>query len=93
MITITGLSTNVSENNSSVQACVNITQGSVESSDNSVYAYISTSPSTGFNSAIGMHMTTTVKPIYNSRQHWNSFSALPWLNKVFLFQGIVLRII
>jgi hypothetical protein len=66
VITITGLSTNVSENNGSVQACVNITQGSVESSDNSVYAYISTSPSTGFNSAIGM--TTAVKPPYNSRQ-------------------------
>lgn len=53
VITIMGLTTNVSENNSSVQACVNVTQGSVESRDNSVYAYISTSASTGSNSAIG----------------------------------------
>ncbi len=52
MITITGLTTNVSENNSSVEACVNITQGSVNSSG-SVYAYISTSASIGFNSAVG----------------------------------------
>jgi hypothetical protein len=53
VITIMGLTTNVSENNSSVEACVNITSGSVNSSDNYVYAYISTSPSTGFNSAVG----------------------------------------
>ena len=53
VITIMGLTTNVSENNSSVQACVNVTQGTVESSDNSVYACISTSASTGSNSAIG----------------------------------------
>ena len=48
-----GLTTNVSENNSSVQACVNITRGSVESNDNSVFAYISTSALTGFDSADG----------------------------------------
>ena len=53
MITIIGLTTEVSENNISVQVCVNITQGSVESSDNSVYARISTSASIGFNSAVG----------------------------------------
>ena len=38
-----GISTNVSENNSSVEACVNITHGSVE---RSAFAYISTSEST-----------------------------------------------
>ena len=48
-----GLTTNVSENNSSVQACVNITRGSVESTDNSVFAYISTPALTGFDSADG----------------------------------------
>ena len=52
-----GLTTSVSENNSTVQACVNITQGSVESSDNSVFAYISTSESTGMNSAVGKALT------------------------------------
>ena len=62
VITIMGLTTDVSENNSTVQACVNITRGSVESSDNSVFAYISTSPSTGINSAIGM-ISSTVQPL------------------------------
>ena len=61
VITIMGLTTNVSENNSTVEACVNITHGSVESSDNSVFAFISTSSSTGINSAIGM--TSTVQPL------------------------------
>ena len=48
-----GLTTNVSENNSSVQACVNITRGSIESYNNYVYAYIST---TGSGSAVGKSM-------------------------------------
>ena len=61
VITIMGLTTNASENNNTVEACVNITHGSVESSDNSVFAFISTSPSTGINSAIGM--TSTVQPL------------------------------
>ena len=52
-----GLTTNVSENDSTVQACVNITQGSVDSRDNYVFAYISTSASTGFNSAVGKTIT------------------------------------
>ena len=55
-----GLTTNVSENDSAVQACVNITQGYVNTSHNHdiVFAYISTSESTGFNSAVGKTMTT-----------------------------------
>ena len=50
-----GLTTNVSENDSTVEACVNITQGYVNTSHNHdiVFAYISTSESTGFNSAVG----------------------------------------
>ena len=53
-----GLTTNVSENDSTVQACVNITQGYVDSRDNRdiVFAYISTSESTGFNSAVGKNI-------------------------------------
>ena len=51
-----GLTTNVSENNSTEQACVNITHGTVESSDNSVYAFISTFPSFEINSATGKYV-------------------------------------
>ena len=54
VITIVGLTTSVPENNNSVQACVNITQGSVESS---VLTYISTSTLNEPFSAIGMSVT------------------------------------
>ena len=60
VITIMGLTTNVSENNGSVQACVNVTHGSVESRDNFVYAVISTSASTGINSATGKYIVLAV---------------------------------
>ena len=65
MITIIGLTTEVYEHNISVQVCVNITQGSVESSDNSVYARISTSASIGFNSAVGKTIIAIVL-LYNN---------------------------
>ena len=58
-----GLTTNVSENNGSVQACVNITEGSVESRDNSVRAFVSTSASSGINSATGKYIVLTVDSI------------------------------
>ena len=51
VITITGISTSVSENNGSVQACVNITRGTLEST---ALVYVSTSASTGMDSATGM---------------------------------------
>ena len=57
-----GLTTNVSENNSTVQDCVNITHGTVESSDNSVYPFISTSPSFEINSATGKYVVLLQTP-------------------------------
>ena len=53
MITVVGISTSVSENNGSAQACVNITRGTLEST---ALVYISTSASTGMDSATGMTM-------------------------------------
>ena len=51
-----GLTTDVPEHNGSVQACVNITQGSVESGDNFVLTYISTSTLNESGSAVGMNL-------------------------------------
>ena len=57
MISIEGITTDVFENNGSVQACVNITSGTVNVSDY-VYAYLSTQSASEV-SATGKYYTTT----------------------------------